>query len=571
MSEVLEPPRILDFSVPDWEERLLAGRSLIPDGLPLNHEQGERGVAIFNNLRLPDVPGKPFLEEAGGEWFREIVYTFFGAADPVARSRFIRELLLMVPKKNSKTTNAAGIMMTALIMNQRPRAEFILVAPTKENADTAFSQAAGMIEADEEGVLQTRFHVRDHLKRIESRVDKSALVIKAFDKAVVTGVKPAGVLVDEVHEIAKERNAAQILGQLTGGIIADPLAFVIYITTQSDEPPRGVWKELLLRARKIRAGKGMPGDDLLPILYEFPRKIMTSKEELWRKPDLWHLVTPNLGRSIQLPRLVTEYGKAVEKGDAEVRRWASQHLNIEIGIALGSDSWAGAEFWEPQADATLTLEELLKRSEVIVCGIDGGGLDDLLALCVMGRDRETGDWLAWHKTWMQPVARERRKSEASRYDDFAAADELLMVQEVGEDILDLAKVVQRVWKERRLHKIGVDTAGIAAVIQACVALGVPMELFEGIRQGWELTSAIKATERKLAEGAMWHAGQGITAWAVGNAKVEPRGNAVTITKQTAGAAKIDPLMATLDAAAIMQRNPKAMGTVGRFLSRPLAL
>ena len=169
------------------------------------------------------------------------------------------------------------------------------------------------------------------------------------------------------------------------------------------------------------------------------------------------------------------------------------------------------------------------------------------------------------------MARERRKSEASRYDDFAAADELLMVQEVGEDILDLAKVVQRVWKERRLHKIGVDTAGIAAVIQACVALGVPMELFEGIRQGWELTSAIKATERKLAEGAMWHAGQGITAWAVGNAKVEPRGNAVTITKQTAGAAKIDPLMATLDAAAIMQRNPKAMGTVGRFLSRPLAL
>jgi hypothetical protein len=33
------------------------------------------------------------------------------------------------------------------------------------------------------------------------------------------------------------------------------------------------------------------------------------------------------------------------------------------------------------------------------------------------------------------------------------------------------------------------------------------------------------------------------AWAVGNARVEPKGNAITITKQASGTAKIDLLMA----------------------------
>ena len=86
--------------------------------------------------------------------------------------------------------------------------------------------------------------------------------------------------------------------------------------------------------------------------------------------------------------------------------------------------------------------------------------------------------------------------------------------------------------------------GIGAILDALVEAGVPEEKVIGISQGWKLGGAIKTAERKLAEGTLVHGGQPMMAWCCGNAKVEPRGNSILITKQASGSAKIDPLMAT---------------------------
>lgn len=543
-------PSAWRLSLPDWRERIKAGRSLLPDGLPLVESEAERAVAIFNLLRIPDVAGQPAMREAAGDWFRDVVRALFGSYDLNTGVRHISELFMLVPKKNSKTTNGAALMLTAVLMSRRPRAEFLLVAPTQEVADLAFAQAVGMIEADP--VLLKKCHIQSHIKRIVYRPTGAFLKVKSFDPRVVTGSKPAGVLLDETHVIASAHDADRVIGQLRGGLISQPEGFLVQITTQSERPPAGVFRNELNKARAVRDGKLIA--PLLPMLYEMPEDVS------WRDPANWIMVTPNNGRSITVERLLPDFKAAESAGPEELRRWASQHLNVEIGLALLSDGWAGADFWEQQGTCPgLTIEALIARCDVIEVGIDGGGLDDLLGFCLLGRDAQTGEWIAWHRAWAHPTVLERRKSEAPRILDFAADGEVVLAEHIGDDVADVADIVGTVLDSGLLDKVGVDPVGIGAIVDALLERGVAQEDIVGISQGWKLAGAIKTTERKLAEGALHHGATSLMAWCVGNAKVEPRGNAVMITKAAAGFAKIDPLMATFNAVALMAMNPQGKG------------
>jgi len=156
----------------DWQERIRSGRSLLPY-LPLIKSEAEAAVRAFSMLRLPDVVGQPELGSVAGEWQLDMVRAVFGSYDPAENKRYIREFFCMVSKKSGKTTCAAAMMLCAVLRNRRPRAEFLLIAPTLEVADLAFRQVVGMIESDP--ILASKFHVRDHLKTIVYRQNKAFL------------------------------------------------------------------------------------------------------------------------------------------------------------------------------------------------------------------------------------------------------------------------------------------------------------------------------------------------------------------------------------------------------------
>lgn len=508
-------------------------------------------MAIFNRLRLFDVPGTPAMVDAGGDWFRRVVWALFASLDPVTKRRLIQEVFVLVAKKNNKTTGGALLMLTALLMNERPRAPFLLTGPVQKTANDAFAAIEGAIRLDP--VLERKMHIRDHLKVIVHRETKATLEIMTFDPDVVTGKKVCGALIDEHHVLGKMPRADKAMVQLRGGMMPFDEAFLAIITTQSDEAPTGVFKDDLHKAREIRDGKREGA--MLPVLYEFPRHMQVDKAKPWRDPANWAFANPNLGRSIALDKLVTAFADEEAKGEAALRTWASQHLNIEIGLALRSDGWVGAEFWESAATEPFTLDELLARCEVVDVGIDGGGLDDLLGLCVIGRELKTHDWLVWTHAWAHPSVLERRKAEAERFRDFAKDGDLTLVEQIGDDIQEVAEIVERCEASGKLDKVGVDAHGIGAILDAVVDAGVPQEKIVAVSQGWKLTGAIKTTERKLAEGALHHGGQPLMAWCASNAKSEPKGNAVLITKAASGSAKIDPLMAIFDAVSLMQLNP----------------
>ena len=537
----------------DWERRVVARESLIVSS-PLFPSAADEAWEICKGFRIADIGGVD-LADAALPWTRDLVRAIFGACNPEDGRRYINEFFWCVSKKNAKSTVAAAVMLCALIMNWRPSAELLILSPTKQVADNSYKPVRDMIQADDE--LAEMFRVQDHFRLITHKDTNATLQVVAADSETVSGKKASFVFVDELHEFGKKAKASNMLLEATGGLTSRPEGFVIYATTQSSEPPAGVFKSKLDYARKVRDGE-IVDKRFLPLIYEFPKRMLDAGDHL----DLAnaYVTNPNWGASVDIARIEQLHSQAKEEGEQAFKEFLAKHLNVEIGMNLRSDRWAGADFWLGAAEAGLTLDGLLNRCEVAVVGIDGGGLDDLLGLTILGREVGSGKWLHWAHAWAHEIVLERRKDIASRLRDFERDGDLTIVSRPGDDVAQVAHLVCKVRDAKLLPEkqgIGVDAAGIGDIVDALVSpeRKITMEHIIGVSQGWRLNGAVKTCERKLAGGGMAHCGQPLMAWCAGNAKVEDHGHAVSITKQMAGKAKIDPLMSTFNAVSLMALNP----------------
>lgn len=549
----------------DWGQRLKEGRTIIPP--PIFPEEAEYALSIFKELKIVDAPGSPTFGEASAEWVFDLVASIFGAYERANNRRLITEWFVCLPKKNSKSTLAAGIMMTAMLVNQRQSAEFVILAPTIEVAGNSFAPSRDMVKHEPE--LEPIFQVQTHLKTITHLVSGATLKVVAADANTVSGKKSVGTLVDELWLFGKMAAAEDMLREATGGLASRTEGFVIYLTTMSNEPPAGVFAKKLRYARDVRDGL-VNDPQFVPVIYEHPVDLVKSKAHL--EVENLAMVNPNFGYSVDQNFLEREYRKAKEEGEESFRGFLAKHANVEIGLALRSDRWIGADYWEGSACArALSVDELIEVCEVISVGIDGGGLDDLLGLSLVGRIKGTRDWLAWCHAWAAPSVLERRKEIVTVLRDFEKDGDLTMIKRPGAQIGEVVDIVKRVYDANLLDKVGLDPAGVGAILDALAVAKIPEEQICAVSQGWKLSGAIRVTQDRISfacgnlaaegeepvEGSLMHDGSRLMAWCVGNARVVPVGNAFNVTKQASGSAKIDALMALFNAVSLMMLNPEA--------------
>lgn len=553
---------------PDWESRIVERRSLVPCD-PLFPSEAEEAMKVFRDLHIVDVPGMPTMGEVSRPWIMDFVQAVFGSVDPDTGRRLIREFFLLVSKKNSKSTIAAGIMLTALIRNWRNSAEYLILAPTIEIANNSFYPARDMIRADPE--LDDLLHIQDHYRTITHTQTKATLKVVAADNETVGGKKATGILVDELWLFGKRPNAENMLREATGGRASRPEGFTIFLSTQSDEQPAGVFSQALKDYRDIRDGV-LSDPKRLGVLYEFPQRMIDADE--YKHPKNFYVTNPNLGASVDEEFLQDEFIKAERAGQASFAGFAAKHLNLEIGMRLAGNRWPGANHWERRADPTLTWQTLLQRSECIVIGIDGGGLDDLFGFVALGR--EPGEtmvtvavdgveqtvavkrWLCWAHAWCHRDVLKERKSIATRLQDFEREGDLTMVDDLLSANFEIVERVRQAKDAGLLGGVAIDPAGpYGDFVDQLAEIEVTQEnkLLIGVGQGYRMMNAIKTAERRLANGTLVHAGSAMMAWCVANLKIEPTATAIRATKQTAGDAKIDPAMAMFDAVDVMSTNP----------------
>lgn len=570
---------------PDWEERIIAGRSLIPFQ-PLFPDQAADALKFFKGLRIKDVPGSPTMGEACRPWVFDFVAAIFGAYDAETGRQLIRYFFLLVSKKNSKSTIAAGIMLTALKLNWRESGELYILAPTKEIADNSFFPAWDMITLDDN--LRAIFHVQENTRTITHRNTDAFLKVAAADSDTVGGKKTINLLIDEVWLFGKRANAENMFREAMGGLASRPEGWVIKLSTQSDTPPTGVFEQDLTEFRDIRDGK-VHDPRSFGVIYEFPKRLLDAKA--YEKRDYDYLTNPNLGKSVDQEFLDEQRAKAQRAGRASLNGFFAKHLNIQIGMNLRVDGWAGATVWSRGIEPGLTLDDILARCEVITIGLDGGGLDDLLGIGLVGRERGTGHWLAWAHGLVSTIGVKRRKANAEKYLEFKKAGDLTVFEfanfdeaddlpdpdlyELLSDALkadpapdalppDIQFVVDLVVRVRDLGilaQVGVDAAGIGAIVDALAGVGITQEAetLDSVRQGIGLMNAVKTIERKLADRSFRHGGGAALAWYVGNLRVIPTRTAAMVARDEAGYGKVDPFMGLANAAHLMTLNPEATG------------
>lgn len=562
-------------ALPDWEKRIVAGESLMPCK-PLNQDVADIALKIFDSLILVDMIGSPAAGEVTREWAREFIAAIFGAYNTESKERLITEFFLLISKKNTKSTLAAGIMMIALVLNERFSASLAIIAPTKEVANASYGPASDMISADPE--LAAMFNVSPHTRTITHLGTNATLKVYAAESDTLGGSKFSYVLIDELWLFGKRANAASMLREATGGLASRPEGFVVYLSTMPDEQPAGIFKQKLDYARAVRDGK-VVDPQFLGLLYEFPQKYID--DELYLNPDNWYITNPNLGASVSVKFLEREFKKAEDEGKEELQDFTAKHLNVQIGISLRANRWAAAEFWEAaKAPKPFTLDELIEASEVITVGIDGGGLDDLLGFAAIGRLpnvlREYTDsitnqkvqvkpWWVWTRAWCHTIALERRMSIAPMLKGFEKDGDLIIVKNIGDESEQVAQLCKQIHDSGKLDSIGLDPLGIGTLIEELTAVEIPEDKLIGVSQGFKMAGYIKTSENKIARKHLLHADQDMMAWCVGNSRTVVRGSGTMISKAESGTAKIDPVIGMLNGVALMSLNPEAPNTDGPAL------
>jgi phage terminase large subunit-like protein len=105
-----------------------------------------------------------------------------------------RETLILIPKKNGKTTLLAALALYHLL-HTRDAACFV-GAHSKDQATILYRQAGMLVERSG---LEDRARVQKGYRHIESRSDSGAIRVLAADESTADGVIPTLALVDELH------------------------------------------------------------------------------------------------------------------------------------------------------------------------------------------------------------------------------------------------------------------------------------------------------------------------------------------------------------------------------------
>lgn len=332
--------------------------------------QGEEGFQYTFDSDLADragrfiesltLPGKvAFILEP---WQVFVIANIFGWVDLGGVRRF-QVGYVEIPRKNGKTALAAAIALYCLIADGEDAAEVYTAAAKKDQAVQCLRYAANMIQRDQE--LRAYFGVEANKHAVFVPSTSSTMKALARDRGgSMDGLNTHCAIIDELH--AHPSSATWDSMRLSTG--AREQALILAITT-AGESVVSICFEVHQYAERVLSG-AVTDDTFFGIIYT------ADTEDDWKDEATWAKANPNLGVSVSLKRIRSQFAPALSSYTQE-KSFRIKILNSWIGA---TSQWLDVQRWDECADAPPEEEVAKMKGIRYVVAIDLASKRDFVAL-----------------------------------------------------------------------------------------------------------------------------------------------------------------------------------------------
>lgn len=257
--------------------------------------------------------GKPFILEL---WQKALVGATFGMVHKIDGTRKYQEVVLIVARKNGKSTLAAAIGLYLQIADGEPGAEIYACATKKDQAKIIWLEAKRMVKKSK--VLRKR--IKPLVAEMTAEWNDSSFKPLGRDSDTLDGLNVHGALLDEIHAW-QDQNLYDVIVDGTSSR-EEPL---IFVTTTAGTVRERVFDIKYDECERVINGykdpDGYKNERLLPIVYE-----LNNKKD-WTKEEDWYQANPGLGTIKQLDQLKNKVSKAIANSSL-VKNLLTKDFNI---------------------------------------------------------------------------------------------------------------------------------------------------------------------------------------------------------------------------------------------------
>ena len=459
-------------------------------------------IEFFGLLKhsLGDFAGTPLILRP---WQEFIVGSIFGWMRADSNTRRYRTAYTEIPKKNGKSTMAAGIGNLLFAADGEPGAEVYVAATKTDQARIVFEEMKRQVKSCPSLAKRVEVLTRNmHILGTGSKVEPLSRETKSME-----GLNMHGGLLDELHA----HPGREIYETLKGAVAARAQALIMEITTAGWNRKTNCFEH---RRYSEQILSGVMEDDSW-----FAYIATIDDGDDWREEATWIKANPNYGVSVD-PEFIRSECERAKQLPAAQNAFRRYHLNEWTEQA---DRWISRELWIQGVEP---IDEEALKGRPCIGGLDLALVHDLSALALLFPPAEEGEkWKAIMRFWCpEEDILERSKKDGVPYDRWRDAGLLVATPGNATDFSFIEHELMELAEIYQIHEVAYDRMFAGALVNNLMDEGMTMVPYG---QGFlSMAPACAEFERLLLAGLFQHGANPILDWNADNVAVaiDPAGN-----------------------------------------------